>query len=209
MCVNIYVCVWMYIYIHMYIYMYVYYVLSFSEYYQFQWIYSKEHRCWNKNWIGKLTFALSLVTYVIKGKWPNHFEPSFLYTKMKACTIRSLRCSELKNLRRGINVAERKRLAFRGTYKNTITHLGRQTESQRQASVCFPGLLFSSVHYGWLQEGPSVHPGQQPHPPAAGGQRLPWTSHSGGEAPESAGEVHLWAHHSRSGLRERDTGQTY
>lgn len=143
--------------------------------------------------------------FVIKGKWPNQF----LYTKMKACPIRSLRCSELKNLGRSINVAERKSLAFRGTYKNTITHLGRQTESQRQASVCFPGLLFSSVHYGWLQEGPSVHPGQQSHSPAAGGQRLPWTSHSGGEAPESAGEVHLWAYHSRSGLRERDTGQTY
>lgn len=96
----------------------------------------------------------------------------------------------------------------KGTYTNVITHLGQHTESPRQAFMCFPGLLLSSVHYGRLQEGPSVHPGQQPHPPAAGGQRLPRTSHRGSEAPEPAGEVHLRAHYSRSGLREWDTGHT-
>lgn len=74
--------------------------------------------------------------------------------------------------------------------------------------MCFPGVFFRTVHHGRLQERPSVHPGQQSHPPAAGGQRLPWTSRSRGKAPESAREVHLRENDSRSGVGKRDIRQT-
>lgn len=103
---------------------------------------------------------------------------------------------------------EPKGLAFIGTYKNVIINLGQQIQSPSKVSVCFPGAFFRPVHHGRLQERPSVHPGQQSHPPAAGGQRLPRTSRSGGKAPEPAREVHLRANHSRSGVGKRDLRQT-
>lgn len=75
--------------------------------------------------------------------------------------------------------------------------------SRRQVSLCFPGIFLGSVHHGWLQERPSLHPRQQSHPPAACGQRMSWTPHSGSQAAESAGEVHLRADQSRSAVRNR------
>lgn len=76
--------------------------------------------------------------------------------------------------------------------------------SQRQVSLCFSGMFLSSIHHGWLQERPSIHPWQQSHPPAACGQWMSWTPHSGSQAAESAGEVHLWADQSRSAVRNRE-----
>lgn len=73
-------------------------------------------------------------------------------------------------------------------------------KSQREVSLHFSGILFSSVHNGWLQKRPSVYPGQQSHPSAACGQWLPRTSYSWSKTAESAGETHLWAHYSRSGF---------
>lgn len=75
-------------------------------------------------------------------------------------------------------------------------------KSQREVSLYFSGIFFSSVHNGWLQERPSVYPGQQSHPSVTRGQWLPWTSYGWGKTAESAGEVHLWAHYSRSGFRK-------
>lgn len=75
-------------------------------------------------------------------------------------------------------------------------------KSQREVSLYFSGIFFSSVHNGWLQERSSVYPGQQSHPSVTRGQWLPRTSYGWGKTAESAGEVHLWAHYSRSGFRK-------